>query len=57
MVSKSNEDQTAGHGMFLRRNKLFGFLPEPVKVGTLGAPAPAKLRYQRGAETRSEESR
>lgn len=34
LVSKSNEDQTTGHGMFLRWNKLFNFLPEPVKVGT-----------------------
>lgn len=56
MVSESNKDQTTGHGMFLRRNKLFNFLPEPVKVGTFGAPAPAKLRYQRGSETRSDES-
>lgn len=32
LVSISNEDQTTGHGMFLRRNKLFNFLPEPVKV-------------------------
>lgn len=56
LVSISNEDQTTGHGMFRRGNKLFNFLPEPVKVGTFGAPTPAKLRYQRGSETRSDES-
>lgn len=37
MVPVNNEDQTAGHLIFLRQKQLFKFLPEPVEFHTFGS--------------------